>query len=84
MSVVHGWVQVERQVSESCERVPRGGDRPFGHDPSLIRWRYSIGGRLIYGVLGRDDISPTRDQTPVCLHDDEQAQCLDVVIGFGG
>ena len=39
-----------------------------------MSWRHSIGERLIYGVLGRDEIFPTRDQTPICLDDNGKAQ----------
>ena len=64
---VHGSVLVERQVSKTSERVPRGGDHALWSRSALISWRHSTGGRLIYGVLGRDDFSLTRDQTPICL-----------------
>jgi len=64
---VHGSALVERQVFKTSERVPRGGDYAPWSRSALISWRHSTGGRLIYGVLGRDDFSLTRDQTTICL-----------------
>lgn len=59
-------------ISKSCEWVPRGNDIPMVGS-SMTGWRHSIGGRLIsmtmvYGVLGREKISPTRGQTAICLY----------------
>ena len=76
--IVHGLVQVERSVLQ----ILRGGHKGRRYAPwsgsALTSWRHSIGGRLIRVLRGRNapqvdgcresEISPARDQTPICLH----------------
>lgn len=72
--LIHGFVQAERSNLQILRVGHKGRRYALWSGPALTSWWHSIRAGLVYGVLGRDELSPTRDQTQVCLHGHTKAQ----------
>jgi len=89
---VHGSGLVERHISKSSKLVSRGGERPFDHDPSLIRWRTSNPRRVGQDftragtLFDRWDVSKVRAATKCFLpglHEMVVIERSDVLLALG-